>query len=89
VAIWRTAVKAEFHYASWFEAGRRPASNLSAISFEPASVMNLALTALGASAKLLYDIRRTPLVGLPDGRTISVYSQPLIGQLNLLPSAGR
>jgi len=31
--------KAKFHYVSWFEAGRRPASNLSATSFEPASVM--------------------------------------------------
>ena len=30
-------IKAKFHYASWFEAGRRPASNLSATSFEPAS----------------------------------------------------
>jgi len=42
-----TIVKAKFHYANWFEAGRRQvrswsanlASNLSAISFEPASVM--------------------------------------------------
>jgi len=43
-------VKTKFHYASWFEAGsklvadrfeagRRAASNLSATSFEPASVM--------------------------------------------------
>jgi len=42
-------LKAKFHYASWFEAGsklvadrfeagRRQASNLSATSFEPASV---------------------------------------------------
>jgi len=30
-------VKAKFHYARWFEAGRRRASNLSATSFEPAS----------------------------------------------------
>jgi len=28
-------LKAKFHYASWFEAGRRPA--WSATSFEPAS----------------------------------------------------
>jgi len=32
-----TEVKAKFHYAIWFEAGRRPASILSATSFEPAS----------------------------------------------------
>jgi len=32
-------LKAKFYYASWFEAGRRPASNLSATIFEPASVM--------------------------------------------------
>jgi len=43
-------IKAKFHYASWFEAdsklvadrfeaGRRQATNLSVISFEPASVM--------------------------------------------------
>jgi len=42
--------EAKFHYVSWFEAGsklvadrfeadRRPVSNLSATSFEPASVM--------------------------------------------------
>jgi len=43
-----STLKAKFHYASWFEAGRRQVrswsptifdSNLSAISFEPASVM--------------------------------------------------
>jgi len=32
-------LKAKFHYASCLEAGRRPASNLSATSFEAASVM--------------------------------------------------
>jgi len=32
-------VRTKFHYASWFEAGCRPASNLSATSFDPASVM--------------------------------------------------
>ena len=46
----RCSVKAKFHYLGWFkagsklvadrfEAGRRPASNLSATSFEPDSVM--------------------------------------------------
>jgi len=30
---------AKFHYAIWFKAGCRPASNLSATSFEPDSVM--------------------------------------------------
>jgi len=32
-------LKAKFHYAIWFEAGRQPGSNLSATSFEPDSVM--------------------------------------------------
>jgi len=31
--------KAKFHYAIWFEAARRPASNLLRTSFEPDSVM--------------------------------------------------
>jgi len=31
--------EAKFHYTIWFEACRRPASNLSATSFESASVM--------------------------------------------------
>jgi len=46
----QSLVKTKFHYASWFEAGsklvadrfeacHRPASNLSATSFEPASVI--------------------------------------------------
>ena len=34
-------LKAKFHYAIWFEACRRPASNLSATSFEPASVVEI------------------------------------------------
>ena len=48
IAIGLLCAKANFHYASWFEAGsklvadrfeagRRPVSNLSATSFEPAS----------------------------------------------------
>jgi len=32
-------LKAKFHYASWFEAGRRQVRNWSPTSFEPASVM--------------------------------------------------
>jgi len=32
-------IKAKFHYASWFETGRRQVRSLSATSFEPASVM--------------------------------------------------
>jgi len=49
-ATYSQTLKSKFHYASWFEtgwklvadrfeAGRRPASNLSATSFQPASVM--------------------------------------------------
>jgi len=36
--------KAKFHYAICFEAGRRAALNLSATSFEPASVMEFGRT---------------------------------------------
>jgi len=32
-------LKVKFHYAIWFEAGQQPASNLSATSFKPASIM--------------------------------------------------
>jgi len=35
----RQRVKAKFHYAMWFGAGRRPASNQLRTSSEPASVM--------------------------------------------------
>ena len=36
---WIRHCKAKFHYASWFEAGRRQVQSWSATNFEPASVM--------------------------------------------------
>jgi len=61
-------IKAKFHYASWFEAGlklvadrfeagRRPTSNLSATSFEPASIIEFGFYAIcfEAGSKLVAD----------------------------------
>jgi len=47
-------VKAKFHYASWFEAGRRPASNQLRTSFVPASVMEFGFDEVG-----LYKVQPT------------------------------
>jgi len=45
--------RAKFHYASWFEVGRRPALNLSATSFEPDSVMEFGFYAPISIRRLL------------------------------------
>jgi len=41
-----TVLKGKFHYAIWFEAGRRPASNQLRTSSEPASVMEFVFNLL-------------------------------------------
>ena len=43
-----SSLKAKFHYAVWFEACRRPASNQLRTSFEPASVMEFGFKGLTA-----------------------------------------
>jgi len=43
-------IKAKFHYASWFEAGRRQVRSWSATSFEPASI-----TEFGFKESILFD----------------------------------
>jgi len=37
-------LKAKFHYAIWFEAGSKLVADMSATSFEPDSVWNLAFS---------------------------------------------
>ena len=41
------------YYASWFEAGRRPASNLSATSFESASVMEIGFYSVNINCNIV------------------------------------